>query len=294
MKINKFTLKEYSLLSIAFLFSKKGINEVVYVDLDPDVMLQSDGETVLLDIDNNGWLDFAFLKTSDTYIVYTTIFPATYTIIHDEIFAGPYLYQNKIAGPYLSVSGDFYYFPYVIEVGDSIDNNLSFFNYGYQEMAWKTEFPGGGVFGNGYWWPVINDRYVGIYFIDSELNYHYGWIRCCVDSAETITIKDYAYEVKPDVGIVAGDTIGDTTTTILEINNFDATIYSFDKTLFIHLSNINSNTEAQIYDLAGNKLIQKDITEQLTEFNMSEFPTGIYLVTLKDRENIYTKKLSIE
>ena len=146
MKKSKFSLKQYSLLSVAFLISKEGINEVVFTDIDPDIIMQFDNDVTGIDMDNNGSIDFAFLKTSDTYIYFQSSASSGFPVVRNAIFAGPYRYENKIACPYLSVSGDFFYAPYALEAGDTIDNNLSFSNYGFQEMAWKIAFPdlGGG------------------------------------------------------------------------------------------------------------------------------------------------------
>jgi hypothetical protein len=51
-----------------------------------------------------------------------------------------------------------------------------------------------------------------------------------VTHLKTLTVHDYAYELKCNTPIIAGDTIGDTTTIgIGELNNLEATIYTFNQ-----------------------------------------------------------------
>jgi hypothetical protein len=55
-------LKAYSLFSTAFLINgPSGFNQVVYVDIDPDIILDTPGEQFTLDIDGNGSDDISFL-----------------------------------------------------------------------------------------------------------------------------------------------------------------------------------------------------------------------------------------
>jgi hypothetical protein len=58
-------LKAYSLFSTAFLINgPSGFNQVVYVDIDPDIILDTPGEQFTLDIDGNGLDDITFFNSS--------------------------------------------------------------------------------------------------------------------------------------------------------------------------------------------------------------------------------------
>ena len=69
MKQQKFNIKEYSLFASSILLLHPTLDaEVIYTDIDPDVVLQYDDEVAGIDMDNNGSIDFAFLKNVDTWI----------------------------------------------------------------------------------------------------------------------------------------------------------------------------------------------------------------------------------
>ncbi len=52
------------------------------------------------------------------------------------------------------------------------------------------------------------DKYIGVHFnIGTDI--HYGWIMINVETGfNTLTVKGFAYESQPEVGIMAGDTVG--------------------------------------------------------------------------------------
>lgn len=45
--------------------------QAVYSNINPDIEIEFEGETAFIDMDNNGTLDFGFLKTSNTYTTFT-------------------------------------------------------------------------------------------------------------------------------------------------------------------------------------------------------------------------------
>lgn len=87
---------------------------------------------------------------------------------------------------------------------------------------------------------------------------HYGWIRCTTANlTRKLIIHDYAFENKCDIGIIAGDTIGDTSgLAISNANLLDADIYSFGKT--INIITNERNVFLNIYDLKGNNSSTKN------------------------------------
>ena len=124
---------------------------------------------------------------------------------------------------------------------------------------------------------------------------HYGWVRCSViDTANVLIIFDYAYETKCETGILAGDTIGDTSgVSISELNIFNATIYSFNNTIYINIPNYQ-NTQITVYDINGNKIYNKILEGNSAVINMENFAAGIYVVSVKQGENVVTKKVNVE
>ncbi len=114
MKSHKFNLTAYSAASIAFLSLHGNTNaQAVYINIDPDVILDTPGQIFGIDLDNDGLNDFNFFNKS-----YTT------TVFYDDIanvkalFVGAFdTMQNGVMGStgYLSGFGGYtYYWPYAL------------------------------------------------------------------------------------------------------------------------------------------------------------------------------------
>ena len=102
-----------------------------------------------------------------------------------------------------------------------------------------------------------------------------------------------AYENKCAIGIIAGDIIGDTTClSILTTNILPADIYSFGKTINIKTNELN--IISNIFDLNGNLIISRKITNKLTIVDMGNYSTGVYVVKLNNDERQYVKRVFIE
>lgn len=243
-------LAQYSGLAASFLFINLKINsQAIYTDIDPDIVLDADFDALGVDMDNNGDFDFAFIKfsytTSDSVLEYQKI---------EKMFCGPYGNPaNMIAGTH-----PWRYYPYAIESGEMIDNELLFYNYGYQRMAYQrfSSFAGLStvilMHYGGKWYPEELDHYLGVKFEDNDECLHYGWIRCSVeDSGRILTVKDYAYEMKCEVGILAGNVVGDTAVDISEAQLSNFNVYSFNNVVHIHIESINAAFEIVIIDLLG-------------------------------------------
>ncbi len=290
---SKFNLFDYSQLTAVFLLVHSEMNaQVNYTDIEPDIVLDSNWESAGIDMDNNGTIDFAFLKRSETFTTY--IAPSVYaTLMYEILWVGPYIYSNKIAGSYTTNSGGWpSTHPYVLSNSEPINNNLFFGNQGYQLMAGKVEGTSQIIIIShaGNWWPEEVDKYLGVYFKDEIDKYHYGWIRLSVlDSAEVLVIKDYAYNEQPETGLLAGTLISGIEESK---NNLDATIYSFDKNLYIKLNDYY-NTKLIIENIAGEKIITKNLENEFESINMDLYPSGVYLVTLLQNEKRIDKKIFI-
>lgn len=297
MKTNKFTLQKYSGIAGVFLLIP-AINDAqaVYTDLEPDIEIQFDESTAGIDMDNNGTFDFAFLKTSGGYYFYWTFTSTQVYRFRHRIWAGPQIPSNAIAGDYDydSYAGPITYFPYALLSGTSINEELSWQNWGFQIMEkgiyQYSEF----AFYSGNWIPDKDSSYLGVRFVDDEECLHYGWIRCTTaDSSKRLIIHDFAYESKCETPIIAGDTIGDTTTiAIQEVNSLLANVYSFNKTIYINIK-ANSLAKLEVVNLQGESLIVQLLAQENNQISMNNFPSGIYFVKLYVRDSTFVKKVFI-
>ena len=293
----KFSLQQYSGMAGVLLLMHSDLSaQAIYTDIDPDIVLQFDDETTGVDMDNDGDFDFAFLKLS---YYWTSTFSTDYEFRH-ALWCGPYgSPENEIAGESVTngAGGGTSYFPFAFESGSLINNGLDFQYWGYQKMGsgfydilssdWIWHYD------NGFWSPNIDSSYLGVRFIGSDECRHYGWIRCStVDSAKTLIIHDYAYEMKCETSIKAGDIVGDTNVVVEEINTLNAMVYSFGNIIYIKLNEQLKDTEIRVFDIMGKEIFFDEVINQFSQIELTE-SKGIYFVELISAEKKYTKKIFI-
>jgi len=296
-------LSNYSRMAgIFILLNNKASATVVVTDIDPDTTINLDGEFYLLDMDNNAVSDFIIFKDSGYY--YYEGYSSTTLRFRQLVAMGPqYTTLNKILGAhyYNSWTGADFYFPIPLIQGEEIGFSQTFYNFPVQIIcAGHLENIGsvsGFHLGPGYWLAPgnhgVENRYLGVSFVDEDENRYYGWVRCSTaDSMKAITIHEYAFENEPNKPIIAGDTIS-----YVDINTLPNTeaisIYSFENQIHIQLMN-NQDATVNIYDIKGNKIFFEQINRNSEIINMENFAAGIYVVSVKLGENVVTKKVIVE
>ncbi len=96
--------------------------------------------------------------------------------------------------------------PYALSSSYAISASASFAGSGGGWNLGSASSAGSNYSGN---FPGQGDQFIGVKF-DISGETHYGWIRInLASSCDALTIVDWAYEETPDVGILAGDEIGD-------------------------------------------------------------------------------------
>ncbi len=298
MQTKKFSLQQYSgFAGVLLLMHNNSVAQAVYTDFDPDVVLSDDGNFTYIDMDGNGNNDFFILKKSHYFT--NTLY--SWYRFNRVIYAGPqYTLENEIAGIYATngAGGGITYFPYALLEGDLINNDLSFQNGSYQLMGigfYKVDVtPWTWNYYLGYWSVKTDSAYLGVRFLGADDCKHYGWIRCSVgDSLKTLTVHDFAYELKCNTPIAAGDTIGDTTTVnISEINNLDATIYTFNQNIYIHLNTPETAT-IQVFSITGTRVYNSTLTENNAVINLTQYPAGSYIVQIKTNNKQFSKIIAL-
>lgn len=293
---SKFSLLQYSTAAVALLGVTAASSQVVYTDIDPDVVLDEPDEMFGIDLDDDGLNDFNFFNESFT----TTVFYGDLANVK-ALFVGAFdTILNGIAGStgFLSGGGGYTYnWPFALPSGSVIDENLDFDNNNYQSLVmlkYKTDVPF--VLPQGNWTSFyegleILNHFIGFRFTNEENELRYGWIRCSViDSGRTLIIHDYAYELQPDYPIIAGDTVS--YVNIQEQPTVFATVYSFNTTVYINLQN-HTPAQLTIVDVNGQTVLATTIYNQNEIIEMNYFPKGIYFVTLKEGQNLLTTKVGI-
>lgn len=294
-------LAAYSLFSAAFIvLSEQSNAQVIYTDIIPDTVFNAAEEYGEFDIDNNGIFDFIVINSSFTF----TTWPYSAMIHREDILVGPLTSQNAVAGTVHTYSIDFgydiiRYFPYALELGAIISNDLEWQTAGLQIMAIldKVNSHSTPCFECDWYNLTVKetiDHYLGLRFIDAFGKNHYGWMRCdVIDSGRTLIVKDYAYERAIDFPIKAGDTTSIIRTDINDVVN-SPVIYAFNDQVFIHLPAETYGWFVNIYNIAGEKIYASEILQSQFTIPMQEAIPGIYMVELKSGDRRVVKNIAIQ
>ena len=288
-------INAYALTAGCFLLLHKQIEaQVVYTDID-DIILDSDGETYLLDINNDGLMDFQFNKNSGSFI-WTSEFGETQLRNLEIVTIHPYteagIANNEIAGlSFSTYFSNISYWPYALLNEMLVNSELNFNrNYGREliasrldklpdEIGWQYA---------GYWYPEMENRFLGIHFMDVDSNFHYGWIRCSVlENGEVFVITDHAYETVAEESIITGDTTAyvsiqsDTIAT-----KFNLTIHPIPATDHIIIDYPTSTpTALNIYTSSG-AIIYNNPYWTGEAIDISNFPPAMYYLQLLQLEKV--------
>ena len=295
---DKFKLPAYTAMASAFLsINSPAGAKAVYVDIDPDIIIHPGESGVNLDFNTDGTWDISFgnelwtfTTGSDNSFIWHQVHAAA------DYGIGPWTTYSTYFGPIGIIK--------FLSIGDTIDEEL------YTGGPWPNGWgPAGELMfsydeitppffynSGGYWFPEHIDGYIGVwlkFFTDGEYKNHYGWIRCSVlDGGNELVIKDYAYELLPDVPIIAGDTVGrivefahDTIpqfgTGLPDADNevSNAIIYSFGSTVYIRAHGLNGDASVNIYNITGETVYIGSMNSDFLNVEMTQ-PSGIYLVEL--------------
>ena len=172
--------------------------------------------------------------------------------------------------------------------GDSI----SFTNTGWQNQAVNNGVQYlGVVYGSSTYanWVGVNDKYLGVRF-SIGANTHYGWVRLSVSaSVANITIKDYAYQTLPGVGITAGQLVG--IPTAPQNNNIN--VFASANTVVINNTESEKGGVVRIVNTLGQSVYESAVTEENMRISLEGQAPGIYFVEVLRDGSHFTKKIYI-
>ena len=278
-------LKQYSVLSGAMMATAGIANaQVVHTDIDPDVVLNSDGDQYMLDLENNGIPDFV-LQTN---------------VNGNNYYAGIYMsyLSNEIAGTLQPNGfGANFGYPYALAQGEIIDDNqpwINIYDLLFHYNGYSVFFPPGMVIivdgntvGN---WIGVTDHYLGLKFTDGT-DLFFGWARCDVTAdATTITIKDYAYNATAETPIAAGEgqAIG-----IAENGSNNFRIFGYEGIVNIEVKDKDvEDAVVTISNMLGQTVIDKNLSDAITRLDLNEYGKGIYMVKIQRGGEQFAKKVS--
>ena len=248
--------------------------QVVYVDINPDTVVH-DSIVYNLDFDNNGQPELRFE---------TVTYQGSSDIIY---FATVNVLGNTTNATLGSLYASSYPFPFSMNNGDSISGT----NTNWQPASVNATQYLGAVYGTYTYanWLGVNDKFLGVRFRIGA-NTHYGWVRLSVSSgADTITIKDYAYQTLPGVGITAGQLVGIPKYT----DNSNIAIFASQNTVVVRNSEYQKGGVVRIMNTIGQTISETAITEENMRISLEGQTPGIYFVEVIRNDERFTKKVYI-
>lgn len=245
--------------------------QVNWTDVNPDLTLTNDGDTYVLDINNDGTSDFIFNLSEY----------ATANSFDGKITAEPLGNNTILAIPDDSLAGIFY--PNRLDAGDFIGSNGPMCDEQEQFMSvfmyCECCCPGERLAGQ---WNGANDNYLGV---SVELNgqHYYGWVRFdAMTKYDTyLTVKEYGLAEVPNTPIPAGYK-----GLALSVPEPEAPeewgIFFEPQNELIRIDASNNQldeTEYYICSMLGQKIAQGEISPQMT-ISTNTWRAGYYFMYL--------------
>lgn len=250
-------LVQYGALSAAALGVADAAGQVVYVDIDPDQVLNV-GDAFDLDMLDSGLVNFEFrnpdgLGNGNAAIV----FPSS-------------------GGAFVGITAGGYEYPALLAEGDIIDGAS-----GYTTPGVRGDLNYYGcAYSNSQWCNTVVDGYLGVRFqnLTGGGTTHYGWVRLDTDVNGTniMTIKDFAFNATPDEGIAAGDqgvlSVGE--------NNFDGFGYLVDANSNLVLKSAQPMDQIVLHNILGQEVMRRALGTTQESISMANLETGMYIATV--------------
>ena len=286
-------LKQYSLLANSIIGAGSVLQaQVNYIDIEPDIEIDTFTVNFFLDVDDNGTDDFLVAMG----VLYNTIGSGTFVekvygpsifcldnkndLLADPINAGDALFAfayNYESGAYFGVNN--YWMgsatEFINEAFICARVYLNGFSFGYPVWNFLGQI--------GFWQDIQTDRYLGIRFQDGLDRTHYGWIRCdAPDSGRVLVIKDYAYETQAGVGIIAGD-MGEPVGIQTE-NKLLFSLYPNPAQEWIEIRYYeNEQLFADIRNLEGKLLLTQALQSgSANRLPVADLPVGTYVAVIRN------------
>lgn len=249
--------------------------QIAYTDINPDTIVH-DTLTYNLDFDNNGQPELTFITSQ-----YTT----SYGTVNFAIVQVSGNANNAVIG---SLYSSQYPFPFAMNNGDSISGTNT--NWQAASVNSGTQYLGA-VSGSYTFcnWLGATDKYLGVRFMIGS-NIHYGWARLSVSAnADTIIVKDYAYEILPGIGLTAGQMVGIHTEEALG----HIRIFSSSNTVVINNPEFNQGGNVRIYNSTGELVYESPANEETMRISLEGKAAGIYLVQFMRGDEQVSRKVYI-
>ena len=286
--INESRLARFSAVAGAVLASSAVNSQIVYTNVDPDIIIDTASGQYNLDFNADAMIDvtlnvmnvmeFTSISTSTS-----AVYAGSLAVVTPGIGAG-------VVSAILGSSSSSYVT--AMNNGDLIGTAVVFGGSSMAALAIDitiTSSSSSYQISNGAFLGVT-DKFLGVKFLIGT-NTHYGWARLDVSAnADTIRLKDYAYNVAADSPILAGQTLG-----------LDAISVENKVTIKTTLDNATINVTPDLiggrvvmFNIAGQEIKVVQIIDVNTEILYEGVETGIYTITAQFDGGMVNKKVYIK
>ena len=265
----------YSSIALCFAGATVVNGQIIYTDVNPDVVLTANGDSIIIDFNNDASGDYVIRRFDWNGVATNTAVIMAPTTLNAALGT-----MGTIL-PYLSAlnAGNLIDAANVNWIVDSGTSSQT------KKMALASVYSGVnyGNFGDNA------DHFIGCKFLVGA-NTYYGWIRTTAIPADgsTATVVDYAYNSTPDASIDAGE--GPAGINDLEV--LDAQVFAFDKKLHVNLSQ-NTEGTISVYNSLGEIVLTEKINGLNSVLDVQTFSEGIYLIKVEAYNSAYMKKIKI-
>lgn len=286
--INESRLARFSAVAGAVLASSAVNSQIVYTNVDPDIIIDTASGQYNLDFNADAMIDvtlnvmnvmeFTSISTSTS-----AVYAGSLAVVTPGIGAGVVsIMLGSSSSSYVTAMNN----------GDLIGTAAVFGGSSMAALAVDitiTSSSSSYQISNGAFLGV-NDKFLGVKFLIGT-NTHYGWARLDVSAnADTIRLKDYAYNIAADSPILAGQTLG-----------LDAISVENKVTIKTTLDNATINVTPDLiggrvvmFNIAGQEIKVVQITDVNTEILYEGVETGIYTITAQFDGGMVNKKVYIK
>jgi len=268
-------LKKYSAAAVSLLATGAAANaQVVYNQVNKTLNLTTPIDSIDINLDGNYDLKMHINHFLSTY-VYSGY---TYSYSYTRITGGPLNNQGHAMAGSMNSS---YNYPFKLNAGAQIAPQI----FMPANIAGTFAMIYSGVPYSFHWQNGVVDGFLGMK-LQIGANVHFGWVRMDIAAdAETIVIKDMAYQATPNVGIAANEQ-GLNLEDYVQIAN---SVWVTDNRLHTELLSSFAKATLNVIDLSGKTIQTFKLNGGINTFELSEVPSGTYVLSLVLDGNTYNK-----
>ncbi|MBL6964177.1 MAG: T9SS type A sorting domain-containing protein [Bacteroidetes bacterium] len=259
-------LKTYTSVAAGVVASAGIANaQIVYTDIDPDIMISD--SSYLIDLNNDANADFRLIHL---YYYYSN------SILNAIGLEG--LNINEALGDtILSTSYSYVsFYPAMLNANDDISENKQVWYYSSYALMYYNGVYGSYTFKGGNW-KSTTDKFLGLRF-KMDGKWHYGWARIDITAkGEAFIIKDYAYESYPEKHILAGAQVS----SVADDAARSVRVFNGPKNLIINTNGVEvADNKGIIHNTLGQKIQSLQLKAGKNVIPLDGFVPGVYLVNM--------------